>query len=254
TSREIGYMFLPAVEAVTGLIEDATSALQNMDPTLRAHAVRWTVVIGAVLGAISVFGILGRALSAAASGLATFGRIVLFAFSPLFLKLALAGAAIYTFWQAWERDWFGIRSTAEAAWEAIDPIISSIGEGLKATWEWVLDVASDLWDWVKNTVEKIGDSVSTAWSWTTGHVSEFIEWIREKAAPWIGRTVETGWDWTVSASGLVYEWSRDTVLPFINRVGDTLDTAWNWTVEMGGRFFEWLKDTAWPRLVSVTST
>src|SRR5690606_15670147 len=173
TGREIGYMFLPAVEAVIGLIEDATSVIQNMDPTLRSHVVRWTVVVGAVLGAIGVFGTLGRALSAAASGLATFGQIVLFAFSPLFLKLALAGAAIYTFWQAWERDWGGIRSAAEAAWEKIEPIIEAIGEGLESTWEWVLDVAPDLWDWVKDTVQSIGEVVETAWEWTVDVAGEF---------------------------------------------------------------------------------
>src|SRR5690606_41953794 len=159
----------------------ATSVMRTLDRVLRAQLVRWTVVVGAVLGVVSVFGMLGRALSAAAGGLAMFGRMILLAFSPLSLKLALAGAAIYAFWQAWERDWGGIRSAAEKAWEKIDPIISAIGQGLETAWKWALDVAPDLWDWIKNTVEIIGDAVSTAWSWTTGTVSAFIEWIRDTA-------------------------------------------------------------------------
>src|SRR5690606_10137171 len=141
TGREIGYMFLPAVEAVIGLIEDATSVIQNMDPTLRSHVVRWTVVVGAVLGAVGVFATPGRALSAAATGRATVGQVVLFAFSPVLWKLALAGAAIYAFWRAWVRDWGGIRSADEAAWEKIEPMFHAVGAGLQSASRWILDVA-----------------------------------------------------------------------------------------------------------------
>src|SRR5690606_35311800 len=88
TSREIGYMFLPAVEAVIGLIEDATSVIQNMDPTLRSHAVRWTVVVGAVLGVVGVLGVLGTAVSQAGVLLGAFGRLLSLVFSPIVIYAA----------------------------------------------------------------------------------------------------------------------------------------------------------------------
>lgn len=252
TGREIGYMFLPAVEAVIGLIEDATSVLQNMDPTLRSHVVRWTVVVGAVLGAIGVFGTLGRALSAAASGLATFGQIVLFAFSPLFLKLALAGAAIYTFWQAWERDWGGIRSAAEAAWEKIEPVIQAVGAGLKSTWEWVLDVAPDLWDWVKDTVQSIGEVVETAWEWTVDVAGEFFDWLKDTAWPKMVDIVSTTWVWWIDfiRNGFI-QWLRDTAWPWINAVAET---TWDWVIGKVDDFLTWVRDVAAPWIEGAVST
>lgn len=249
--REIGFLFLPAIETVAGLIEDAITVLQSMDPVLRAHIVRWTVVVGAVLGVVSVLGTLGRALSAAAGGLAMFGRMILLAFSPLSLKLALAGAAIYAFWQAWERDWGGIRSAAEKAWEMIDPIISAIGQGLETAWKWALDVAPDLWDWIKNTVEIIGDAVSTAWSWTTGTVSAFIGWIRDTAAPWFGSTLSTAWNWSTDRIDTFITWVRGTAAPWL---GSTVSTAWDWTVSQVAAFLQWIRETAAPWFGGTVST
>src|SRR5690554_4675317 len=52
TSREMAVWFLPVMEAGVGLFEDIIGAIQDIDPALRAHAVRWTVVVGAVLGAV----------------------------------------------------------------------------------------------------------------------------------------------------------------------------------------------------------
>src|SRR5690606_31903013 len=75
--------FLPAMEAGVGLFEDIIGAIQDIDPALRAHAVRWTVVVGAVLGAVGVLGVLGTAVSQAGVLIGAFGRLLSLVFSPI---------------------------------------------------------------------------------------------------------------------------------------------------------------------------
>src|SRR5690606_24975965 len=74
TSREMAVWFLPAMEAGVGLFEDIIGAIQDIAPALRAHAVRWTVVVGAVLGAVGVLGVLGTAVSQAGAFPGAFAR------------------------------------------------------------------------------------------------------------------------------------------------------------------------------------
>src|SRR5690606_6819155 len=105
--REMAVWFLPAMEASVGLFEDLIGAIQDIDPALRAHAVRWTVVVGAVLGAVGVLGVLGTAVSQAGALLGTFGRLLGLVFSPIVIYSALAIGAIALFRAAWEKDWLG---------------------------------------------------------------------------------------------------------------------------------------------------
>src|SRR5690554_8002761 len=89
--------FLPAIEAGVGLFEDIIGAIQDVDPALRAHAVRWTVVVGAVLGAVGVLGVLGTAMSQAGALLGSFGRLLSLIFSPMVIYAAIAIGAIALF-------------------------------------------------------------------------------------------------------------------------------------------------------------
>src|SRR5690606_14095566 len=88
--REMAVWFLPAMEAGVGLFEDIIVAIQDIDPALRAHAVRWTVVVGAVLGAVGVLGVLGTAVSQAGALLGAFGRLLSLLFSPIVIYAAIA--------------------------------------------------------------------------------------------------------------------------------------------------------------------
>src|SRR5690606_24732074 len=115
--REMAVWFLPVMEAGVGLFEDIIGAIQDIDPALRAHAVRWTVVVGAVLGAVGVLGVLGTAVSQAGALLGAFGRLLSLLFSPIVIYAAIAIGAIALFRAAWENDWLGIRTAATDAWD-----------------------------------------------------------------------------------------------------------------------------------------
>src|SRR5690606_29069043 len=95
--RDMPERFLPALAAGVRLFEDLIGAIQDIDPALRAHAVRWTVVVGAVLGAVGVLGVLGTAVSQAGALLGFFGRLLSLLFSPIVIYAAIAIGAIALF-------------------------------------------------------------------------------------------------------------------------------------------------------------
>ena len=251
--REMAVWFLPAVEAGVGLFEDLIGAIQDIDPVLRAHAVRWTVVVGAVLGAVGVLGVLGTAVSQAGALLNAFGRVLSLIFSPMVIYAAIAIGAIALFRTAWENDWLGIRTTATEAW---DNYIKPIWEALGEVWEWAIDIAGTAWEWLTETtwaekVEDIKGWLTAGWEWLVDTAGSAWDWLVnttwtekiEDVRGWL----KSAWEWTINLLGDAWAWIEEH-LPWLATTIETLagwlGEAWNWTLEKAGEAWDWLDEHA----------
>src|SRR5690606_3623695 len=251
--REMAVWFLPVMEAGVGLFEDIIGALQDIDPALRAHAVRWTVVVGAVLGAVGVLGVLGTAVSQAGALLSTFGRLLSLVFSPIVIYTAIAIGAIALFRTAWENDWLGIRTAATEAW---DNYIEPIWEALKEGWTWVIDIAGNAWEWLIDTtwaekVEDIKGWLTDGWEWLVNIAGSAWDWLVnttwaekiEDIRGWLG----SAWNWTINLLGDAWAWIEEH-LPWLAAAVGTpagwLGDAWSWTLERAGDAWDWLDQHA----------
>src|SRR5690606_1353305 len=248
--REIAVWFLPAMEAGVGLFEDIIGAIQDIDPALRAHAVRWTVVVGAVLGAVGVLGVLGTAVSQAGALLGAFGRLLNLGFSPIGIYAAIAIGAIALFRKAWEADWLGIRAAATDAWDNyIKPIWDALGE----VWEWVIDIAGTAWEWLTDTtwaekVEDIKGWLTDGWEWLVNIAGSAWDWLVnttwaekiEDVRDWL----DSAWDWTINLLGDAWTWI-ETNLPWVAETIETLHglitAGWDWTIRKAGDAWGWLE-------------
>jgi len=200
-SREMAVWFLPVMEAGVGLFEDIIGAIQDIDPALRAHAVRWTVVVGAVLGAVGVLGVLGTAVSQAGALLGSFGRLVSFAFSPFVLQAALVAGAVALMISEWDR--------LTAWWQQTDfgQLVHQAFADMRATWE-----REDL-----TLPEKVVESVRITVRTVLGLVESIADWFLTAAID-LARdvAVRLGVDWSNSRLGQLVDqiqewWNREDI-------------------------------------------
>src|SRR5690606_6181755 len=226
----------------------------DIDAALRAHAVRWTVVVGAVLGAVGVLGVLGTAVSQAGALLGSFGRLLSLLFSPIVIYAAIAIGAIALFRAAWENDWLGIRTAATDAW---DNYIEPIWEALKEGWTWAIDIAGTAWEWIVDTTwaEKLEDIkgwLTAGWDWVVDIAGTAWDWLTETT--WAEKLddirgwLDSAWGWTINLLGDAWDWldqHAPAVTETVRNLRDWLSSAWNWTINVLGSGWEWLRDTDW---------
>lgn len=195
-SRDIAYRFSPAINVALGWVNQLIDGFFDLSAEQRQQIVRWTAIVGAVLGGVAVIGVLARVLSSAIGIMRTFGTVLQFVFSPLVLYTALAIGALALFKTAWDGDWLEIQTRTRAAVnyinEQLDRLLdwwetSDIGQAVR---EWWAEVET-IWTSDELTLpQKSLETVTVTVGAVAGLIDSILQWWGLEPLNLQDRTVE----------------------------------------------------------------
>jgi phage-related protein len=139
----IGSAFLPALRGLTDVLTTVANAFITLDPEMQTTIATVALVVGAIAGALGVWGMFGPQIMAAAQAFVYLAGVL---GGPLLIAAAAAGAL----WFAWENNFLGIRdrvNEAAAAFQALAaPLADQIWTEMVATWDRLVVAAGNLED------------------------------------------------------------------------------------------------------------
>lgn len=146
-------VLLRLMEAITPLIE----RFANASPQMQNFILVALAIVAAIGPIISIVGGLVTAIGAIAPVVAAIGA----ALAPLAIPILLIVAAVGVLFLAWQTNFFGIRDTLTAVWEAIKLVFAAFKAAFSGDWRLFGELLRQAWDVIWSLIEK---RIQGAWT------------------------------------------------------------------------------------------
>ncbi len=212
-TTEIGNDFLPTAKTVNHYIKDMVKWFRGLDDETKQNIYRIGLMTAAVLGIVTVFGVVAGALSIIIKGFTVFGIILGLVTSGPVLAILGVAAAVGLLKTVWDENMGGIQDKTKVVMDKIQeyfwkfhtwwngvPAVTEEGitsgfekdipgfkHKLLSGWEWTIKTSGDAWKWITETTwaekwQDIKGWLTDGWKWTINKVGEGWDWFlnREK--------------------------------------------------------------------------
>ena len=254
TTEDFGLLMQPlGIELIRNL-RDGVKWLGNLDDEVKMTIIRWGTFGTALLGGITVFGLVTKAAASFVNGLMLVGTAISLLTSPLVIKFALISTGIALVAHVWDQNLAGIQDKTKVV---VDKVRMYWGEFL----DWWQGVPAMTPEGITSGYDKdipgfkhklldIKDFFGSGWKWTIDIGTEIYDWIFNTtwADKWtnIKGLFKTAWDWTLKMIG--WEWVKTELPGFVTIVEglkEKLGEAWEWTlktiIDTGGALYDAIK-------------
>lgn len=163
---DIGESFLPVVQDIVDKVSEITTEFKNLDPELKENIAKFTLIVGAVGGALLVIGMLAPIITGVSLVLGALGTVCgivagVFTFlctpvGAIIGIILLVHAAVIALKWAWENNFMGIRDKTQVVMDFVKTKI----EGIKDTFEKVKSKCSEFVEGIKEMWQSIKDSIT----------------------------------------------------------------------------------------------
>lgn len=232
----------PAIQTLVGWIQKASEWFANLDPRIQVAATGIVSLALAILGILTVVGIVSTAISAATPVITAMGAALtavktaiagFFTFvasNPIVLVItAIIAAAVLLI-----KNWDTVKAKAQEVWakvteawnnlkQSLGEIVDAIKEKVSAVWDAVKSKTEEIWNGIKDTISKIWDGIKTA-------VTNAIDTVKTKVSSvWDAIKTTTGnvWNGIKSTISSAWESIKGAVTNAINAVKSTVTNIWN---------------------------
>ncbi|MBW2084432.1 MAG: hypothetical protein JRI54_00150 [Deltaproteobacteria bacterium] len=124
--------------------------LSQLDDTTKSQIARWGVLAAAILGLVTVFGVVVAGIAVFVKGLTLIGGVIAFIAGILTSPFMLITAGLSLLYVVWKDNWGGIRDKTLAVWDAIRPVFETLWDYVKKAWNWVINIGGTLWEALKS--------------------------------------------------------------------------------------------------------
>lgn len=217
TAEAFGLLMQPLGIDLVKNLRDGVTWLGNLDNEVKMTIIRWGTFGAALLGGITIFGLVTKAVASFVNGLMLVGTAISLLTSPLVIKFALLATGVALVANAWEQNLGGIQDKTKAV---IDKVRLYWGEFL---------------DWWHGVPAMTPEGI------TSGYDKD-IPGFKHKLLD-IKNFMESGWDWVIRTGGDAWTWLTETTwTQKINDVKGWLTDGWSWAINTGGNAWEWFTE------------
>lgn len=265
TTEAFGELMQPLGIELVGNLRDAVQWFGNLDDEVKMTIIRWGAFGTALLGGVTVFGLVTKGIAAFVKGLSLVGSAIALLTSPLVLKIALISAGVALLAHAWGENMGGIQDKTKEVVETVQgylwklhtwwngvPAVTPEGitsgfekdipgfkHKLQDGWEWVINFGGDAWTWLIDTTwaEKVQDIkgwLTDGWGWAINTGGDAWKYFTEETA--LGQKVEELR--TKLTNSDLWKWTIDIAFPAVVEAGEAVIKA---VVETGGAIYDAVK-------------
>lgn len=265
TTEAFGELMQPlGIELIQNL-RDGVQWIGNLDDEVKMTIIRWGAFGAALLGGITIFGLVTKAVAGFVKGLMLVGTAISLLTSPLVIKFALISTGIALVAHAWDENLGGIQDKTKSVVETIQGYLSKLHtwwhgvpavteEGITSGfekdipgmkhklldgWEWTINMGGTAWTWLVDTTwaEKVQDLkgwLTSGWDWAINEAGDAWKHFSEETE--LGKKVEELRRKITNSDA--WKWTIDVGLPAILEGGQTVINA---VVEVGGSIYDAVK-------------
>ncbi len=146
-STELGDMLLPYAKTLNYYVSELIGWFRELDDEQKRNIGRWVAIGSAILGLVTVLGVVAMAIGVFVKGLTVLGTVLAFVASPLILGLGIILFMVGLVKTAWDQNWGDIQEKTRAV---VDKILE-YWDKLKSWWETsrLKEVVAEYWESLK---------------------------------------------------------------------------------------------------------